>query len=317
MRIRPGVISLLCLGLQLTFASAAHAGCPRIIYQWTDPETEIRQPTFSADGSMIAFTARGHIPDAGEAESFFNQKKLERYIARKMKIAGFDEPHITVLHLDTGKVETGPSGWEPCFSADAKAIFFAMQTHPISGHREVNETLEGNGIAAFDFRNGSTTTLAHPDTGFDTSPALGPDPSMLFFRHHGAGRGYQQTPLETLALNLNSRQQSHVADGSMDQMYCYQMAQRAYPTLLKSPDGTMVAEFMPELTLDDEKAKPLRIIRKGKEVCSWSPPGDVWEAVWSPDSSKLAVVAASINYHDPSAYKDHLIVFDMRPLTAK
>jgi hypothetical protein len=49
-------------------SSAAFARCPDLIFQWSYAKTEISQPIFSFDGSMIAFSARGHIPDAAETE---------------------------------------------------------------------------------------------------------------------------------------------------------------------------------------------------------------------------------------------------------
>ena len=296
------------LATELTFVVRSSA-CPPIVFQWTDPETEIINPTFSSDGSMIAFTAHGHIPDAAEAESY-DEHALQRYIKNKAKVPGFDEPRLTVLHLGDQTSIKGPSGWQPCFSQDGKQIYYAAQKNPISGLRILNDTLEGNGLGVYDLASDESHMLSQPDSGFDTSPAVGSDPSLVYFVHHEPGTGYWQTGTKFLSFNLHSRMQKVVDASSMSNLYCSQQARHGDPAVASSPNGKFKAEYWPELF---EEQKPLTIrSSNGKLVCSYSSSGVVWEVAWSPDSSKLAFVYSAYDFRDPKAYKDHLVVFDLR-----
>jgi hypothetical protein len=297
-------------------SSAAFARCPDVIFQWSSPETEIGQPIFSPDGSAIAFSARGHIPDAAEAEQY-DTNALDRYVKSKEKIRGFGEPRLAVLHLGSAGVQLGPSGWQPCFSADGKTVFYAAQKHPISGLRVLNDTLEGNGIGAYEIASGANRILAQPDSGFYSSPAVGADPSVVYFVHHPArlrylqnpGIGYVQSPTQSYSIDLTSQQQKVVSDGSEGKLYRSQQRQRGYPTVLKSPDNSQAVEYWPEFFLSG-RGRPLMIRSlAGRVECSWSPKGEIWDAAWSPDSSKLMVVFSTYNFADPSAYRDHLVVF--------
>jgi hypothetical protein len=290
------------------FATGSSA-CPPIVFQWTDPETEIMNPTFSGDGSMIAFTARGHIPDAAEAESY-DEHTLNRYIKSKAKVPGFDEPGLMVLRLGSETRTKGPLGWQPCFSRDGKEIYYVAQKNPISGLRILNDTLEGNGISVYDLASGGSHMLSQPDSGFDTSPAVGSDPSLVYFVHHEPGTGYWQTGVKFLSFNLHSRTQKVVDASSISNLYCSQHPTNRDPAVASSPNGKFKVEYWPELF---EEQKPLTIHSSdGKLVCSYSSSGVVWEAAWSEDSSKLAFVYSTYNFRDPKAYKDHLVVFDLR-----
>ena len=155
---------------------------------WPQAGREIRTPAFSPDGKFVVLVTKNYWPDGEDAEglpdSFF--RALE---ARAKSDPRFADPEIKVLDLTGKEVCETRYGWSPQLSPDDRYVLFSEQVKPITGLRELAETMAGNGIRLFDCESKQLTRIADPEHGYLDAPFFAPDGSSIYYTENEAVNG--------------------------------------------------------------------------------------------------------------------------------
>jgi hypothetical protein len=151
-----------------------------IEWQYSEPDMELHNPSFSPDGKEIVFMKMVHVPDGGEAEGM-DDKTFKDVMDHLEKIPHFGEPRIIKMDLKTKQATVVGNGWNPVFSPEGKFMAFSKQKQSLAGMRVLAETLAGNSMELFDLKSGNSKDAAIPSAGFFGQPFFSDDGKRLFY----------------------------------------------------------------------------------------------------------------------------------------
>ena len=173
-----------CLALSLMLLVCATSSSCKEAHQlkelWSAPETEINLAGFTLDGSKVLFVRKPHEPDGHEAESF-TESELAAFQQKAKDNQRWADPEVVIYCLSDGSLQKVDYGWSPKGSVDGSKVYFIHQKKPITGHRVLAETQQGNELAVYDSKTGTQEIVAKPELGYFDTPLLSPDGKRLAF----------------------------------------------------------------------------------------------------------------------------------------
>ncbi len=301
----------LTLALAWLCAEIASAESLKVVWKLPLEAVQIRLPVFSPDGSELAFTVSGYMPEGNEAEGY-SEGALGSYLDKKSQIARFEEPRITIAKVGTQKAQETASGWDPCFSPDGNKIYFMAQVKPLAEFRGTSTpfSYDGDTIAVYDRSTQKTETLATPApySGYFGNPSFGAMPAELVFRRRGPLEGQYAASESARTFDVNTREASKdLPIEKLHGLYCAQqrgLGEKEDPTEVRSPNRALEAHF-------EDKNLTIIALPDGHEVTKWKAGDTIESATWSMDSKRLAIVTVSKS-KNPNTYKQTLTVLDLR-----
>ena len=179
------------LSLVAITSSAAAGQAPAPLKKdlvWSQPESEISSPQFSADGSLIVLVTRVHWPDGADAEDL-PETFFKKLYARQGKDPRFADPIVRLIDLKGTIVCEARYGTNPRVSPDNKSIAFSRQKTPITGLRALAKTMAGNDITFFACEEKQTRIVAEPVVGYLDNPFFLSDGKSIVYTQNEAVNG--------------------------------------------------------------------------------------------------------------------------------
>jgi dipeptidyl aminopeptidase/acylaminoacyl peptidase len=157
-------------------------------WTWQEPNVEIYQPSFSADGKEIVLVRKRHIPDYAEAEGL-SEAELKKRTAPIDENMRYADPEIVILKIGDPKAKYVDWGWSPVFSPDGSNIVYAFQEKAISRFRILAESMAGNDIRIYNRADTTSRVLAEPKSGYLDEPIFSPDGTKIIYSFCDATNG--------------------------------------------------------------------------------------------------------------------------------
>lgn len=174
------------------------------ILEWTRAEHEILTPRFSADGTRIALVTRVHWSDGEEAEGL-PQRYFDDLDRRRKQNPRFADPVVELLDMNGQTVCSVRYGWNPRISADKDSLVYAEQDKPITGLRNLAETMAGNSIRLYDCKTKRSVEIAKPASGYFDSPIFGGQGDKIVYTVNEATNGAFGGPVAVEKVESNGR----------------------------------------------------------------------------------------------------------------
>lgn len=144
---------------------------PKVL--WSEPNMEINSPGFTPTGKRILFIRKAHEPDGAEGEAYA-ESEINALGEKAKADPRWADPEVMCVSLADTAVEKIDYGWEPKGTSDGTKIFYIHQKLPISGHRILAETQEGNELGVYNTGTKTHSIVATPDSGYFSNPTISP-----------------------------------------------------------------------------------------------------------------------------------------------
>ena len=235
-----------------------HAQALKKQLTWSISGNEIRSPRFSSHGNRIVLVTRMHWPDGHEAESYSERyfRDLESKRSNNPRIA---DPVVKVIEINGAVVCEAQYGWNPDLSFDGNTIVFSRQKKPISGLRELADTMAGNDIATFNCTTRETNVIAEPDSGYFDHPFFLEDGNTVVYSRNQAINGAFGGAVGIEELKLPALQKSSlITTEPVPAVPCPPGPGKTFQSMMCSKLGEQLSKSFPGLLL--------RVEHTGKDV---------------------------------------------------
>lgn len=233
---------------------------------WSIPGNEIRSPRFSLGGNRIALVTRMHWPDGHEAESYSERyfRDLESKRSKNPRIA---DPVVKVIEINGAVVCEAQYGWNPDLSSDGNTIVFSRQKKPISGLRELADTMAGNDIATFNCITREANVIAEPDSGYFDHPFFLEDGNTVVYSKNQATNGAFGGAVGLEELALPARQKSSlITTALVPAVPCPPEPGKTFQSMMCSKSGEHLSRSFPGLLLHVEHEGNAVLVLFGKPI---------------------------------------------------
>ena len=217
-------------------------------------------------GNRIALVTRMHWPDGDEAESYSERyfRDLESKRTKNPRIA---DPVVKVLEINGAVVCEAQYGWNPDLSFDGNTIVFSRQKKPISGLRELADTMAGNDIATFNCTTKETNVIAEPDSGYFDHPFFLEDGKTVVYSKNQATNGAFGGAVGLEELMLPARQKSILITTELvPAVPCPPEPGKTFQSAMCSKLGEQLSKSFPGLLLHVEHEGNTFLVLFGKPI---------------------------------------------------
>ncbi|MGF6906156.1 hypothetical protein [Fusobacterium sp. PH5-44] len=147
-------------------------------YEWYEKGYIIKDMSFDNEGKDIAIAKEFKIPSGGDAID--REDEIEKIHEKIKENPRYADPIIYIMNLESKEMTEVDYGSEVEFSHDGKKIVYIHQLKPLSGFRELAETLKGNTLNLYDIKNKTKEVLATPQDNFLMNPQFIDDNNIVY-----------------------------------------------------------------------------------------------------------------------------------------
>lgn len=311
-------IRLLLGSLVILFTHTCFSASLEIAWKWHKPTTELYGPAFHPLSKKVVLVTKAHWPDFHDAESY-QESFFSSLKKRKKSEPRFADPNVIILGIEGKSTKNIDWGWDPTFSPDGNLLAYAFQRNPLTGYRRLAKTMESNNIRiSSDEKKGIDVVM--PGFGYLSRPRFNSEGSALMFSQNDAVNGawggkvgcgevsvrFDRFPIINPDLKEFDDRYKKVQsifqsppDIEADPMKFMAQAKEFNRVLAELPKEPSLTKKVPNsesqlfLTADNHKV----VVEKkdGTQIGQLKVKGIIRELVWSPDSTRFAMIVSFTN----------------------